>query len=110
TAVRHDLQASPRSLQEELERPFPLLDPEQEPLARRPQSQQAVEPAPGEEVDVGAEGGLVDPVAVERRHGRGQGTTQHGATLRALDVGETVERAVDPGVVEPRPAVERVYL
>ena len=99
-------------LEEELERALPLVDPEEQPFPGRPECEQAVEAAGGEEVDVGAERALVQPVAVERRHGRGQGTSQHDCdstrALRALDVGEPVERPVDPGVVDAWPAVDEV--
>ena len=108
-AVRRDLQASAGRREEELERPLPLLDAEQEPFARRPQREQAVEPAPGEEVDVGAE-------RRARRAGRRRAASrprpEHHADMVRLYVRSTlvsaVERPVDPGVVDPRPAVERV--
>ena len=84
-AVRRNLQPASGRLEEELECTLPLVDPEEQPFAGRPEGEQPVDASGGEEVDVGSECALVQPVAVERRHGRGQGTTQHEATLRVLD-------------------------
>ena len=59
----------------------PLVDAEEDPLAGRPQREQAVEPGVREELDVRRNGFLVETVACERRHGGGQGTSEHVPTL-----------------------------
>ena len=56
-----DQQAALRRGEEELECPPALLDAEEQPLPRRPEREQAVEAARGEEVDVRAERVLVEP-------------------------------------------------
>ncbi len=80
-AVGRDLQPSVGSRQEQLDGAFPLLDAEQEPFTGRSEREQAVEAAGREKVHVRAERGLVQPVAVERRHGRRKSSAQHVATL-----------------------------
>ena len=81
-AVGGYLQASRGGRDEGLEHPPPLVDAEEDPLAGRPQGEQAVEPGVGEELDVRRNGFLVETVVRERRDGGGQRTSQHAATLR----------------------------
>ena len=46
-----------------------------------PSDEHAVDPVPGEEVDVGRDRRRVEPLVAERRHGGGEGSAQHGGTL-----------------------------
>ena len=66
-------------LQVELGGPAPLLGGEEDPLPRRPQREDPVEPSRGEEVRNGPERVLVQARAAvaKRRHRRGQGTVDH---------------------------------
>ena len=67
-----DLEAPGARLEKELDRPLPLRDREQDPLAVRPEGEQAVEAAGVEEVRDGAESVLVDGcAAVAKRRDRG---------------------------------------
>ena len=61
-AMRGDLEPSGGGRDEELERSHALLRPKQQPLPGRAESEQPVEPTCGEEVDVGPEGVLVEPL------------------------------------------------
>jgi hypothetical protein len=83
TTVHRDEQSAPRGLDVELCRPHPLLDRQQEALARRPQREQTVKPAGREEVDVGSNSVLVKRLAgvLQRCHSRGQRASQHTPTL-----------------------------
>ena len=80
-AVDGDLKTGRRRRDEELECALPLLGAEQEALAGRAEGEQPVEPGRGEKVDVRGERVLVEIVAVERRHGGGQSSSEHAPTL-----------------------------
>ena len=80
-AVRGYLQPARRGRDEGLEHAPPLVDAEEDPLAGRPEREQAVEPGRGEEVDVRRNASSSSAVARERRHGGGESTSQHAATL-----------------------------
>jgi hypothetical protein len=74
-----------QGLQVKLGGQAPLLDGEEDPLPRRPQREDPVEPARGEEVRDGPERVLVQARATvtKRRHRRGQGAVDHAPTLEA---------------------------
>src|SRR5262249_11605542 len=75
-----------RPFEEELRRPPPLRRGEQDPLARRPEREHAVQPGCGQEVEVGPEGLLVQSGALfaEWRDGcRERSAQPRGATLRS---------------------------
>src|SRR5438105_2833732 len=71
--------------QEELGSPAPLAGREQDSLARRPERKEPVEAAAGEELEIRAEGVLVERSAVvaEWRDGSSKRSAEHGATLRS---------------------------
>ena len=94
--VGDDREPSARRLEEQLERPPALVGRQQDALPCRPQHEQAVAAAVGEEGDVGRKRGLVERAAVvaqrrdrrrkraaepRRRHGR------HGLEARAAHAG-----------------------
>jgi hypothetical protein len=85
-ALDRDVEAIVRGLEEEVGDASPLLDGEQNPLARGPEREDPVEPCVDVEVDERAERVLVDGVAVlaQRRHGGGQRTLEHMRTLGFL--------------------------
>ena len=68
-AVGRDLETARRGLDEELERTLPLVGVEEQPFPRRPESKEAVDSGRSEEVDVRAEGVLVErcPRVASRR-------------------------------------------
>jgi methylglutaconyl-CoA hydratase len=95
SAVNGDLQAPPGRGDEELGHTLSLLDREQDPFSRRPQGEDAVETAVGEEVEVRAEGILVQGGAVlpERSQCRGERALDHRANLKLPAMSAlTVER------------------
>jgi enoyl-CoA hydratase/carnithine racemase len=71
-------------VQEELDRAFPLLRGEQEPFARRPESEDSVQPAARQELEVRVEGVLVEARAAvaKRRQRCGEGSAEHDAEFR----------------------------
>jgi methylglutaconyl-CoA hydratase len=81
--VNGDLEPPATGINVELRRPPPLFGGEQDPLPRRPQREDPVEPAPDEEVSDRPERVLVQAhtTVAKRRHRRCQGTVDHGGTL-----------------------------
>jgi len=82
-AMHGDVQPAGARRQEQVGEPFPLRDGEQDPFARRPHGEKAVQAAGSEEVGEGTDGAVVEgraPVA-QRRHSCGQSTSDHGRTL-----------------------------
>ncbi len=84
-AVHRDLQPTRRGRDVELRHALALIEPEEHALAGRAEREQPVEAVAGEEVDVRREGVLVEDRAArrERRHGGGDGTSQHAADCTA---------------------------
>ncbi len=80
-AMGRDLETARRGRDEELERAPPLVLVEEQSFARRPEGQEAVDPGRSEEVDVRAEGVLVETIVREWSHGGGKSTSEHDATL-----------------------------
>src|SRR4051794_12490427 len=80
-----DLEPPSTGLQVELGGPAPLLGSEQDPLPRRPQCKDPVEPARGQEVRNGPERVLVQARAAvaKRRHRCRQSAVDHTPTLEA---------------------------
>jgi hypothetical protein len=73
-AVDGDLQPPAGCVVEALDDPLAFGDREEDPLARRPEREQAADARAGEEIDVRLDGLLVDgrTVVAERRQRRGQ--------------------------------------
>ena len=82
-AMDGDLEPAGGGTQEELERAPPLVGREEDPLAGRAEREDPVQPAVGEEAEVRGERGLVEAAVAQRRHGGGERSAQHGATLAA---------------------------
>ena len=82
-AVGCDLEPAGGGPDEELERPAALVGATQDSLSGRPERQDPVQAARREKVDVGAERGLIERLAVvaKRRHGGGKRTSEHAPTL-----------------------------
>ncbi len=84
SAMNGDPQATPGRREEELGHTLSLLDGEQDPLPGRPEGQDAVETPVGEEVEVRAEGILVQGRSVlpERSQRSGERALDHRANLK----------------------------
>ena len=85
-AVHRDLESSRRGSHVELERAPALLDREEDPLARRPEREDAVEPARGQEADVRTERLLVQAPVPQRGDGGCQRSAKHGSDSKLPDV------------------------
>ena len=83
-AVNRNFEPPATGLQVELGRPAPLPYGEQDPLPRRAQREDPVEPATSEEVGDWPERVLVQACAAvaKRRHRSGQGTVDHASNLK----------------------------
>jgi methylglutaconyl-CoA hydratase len=84
--VDRDLKPASPCLDEALGDPLALVDGEEDPLAGRPEGEDAVEPTrPGKEIDVRPDGVFVERGAAvtERRDHRGKRASEHGATLES---------------------------
>jgi methylglutaconyl-CoA hydratase len=82
--VHRDVERPPAGVDEQLGRALPLVDTEQDPLARRAEREQAVEPAGCEELAQRRDRVLVQRSAAvaQRRGSSGQGPAQHDSNLR----------------------------
>ena len=82
-AVHGHVEAVAGRLDEQARRSFPLLWREEDSLAGRAESEDAVEPARTQKLDVGPERLFVErrPSLAKRRHGGGERSLEHAATL-----------------------------